>query len=292
MNLTFKRKYLPMAIFIRELIAVPLRIIIWLCSVVAIFDTVALSKLLFKLTNNIEDALSYLNLYITKNSLEAAREIAEKLLCDTRNSRVAMVMSLAENDAHNFSESRSWILKAKEGNCSDQDFLLLPELMISISTNNIDYLIVDEIISRNDLPMQFSTMAYCLKCSHLFFTGELEDAHTIATKILDIQDYYGAHFVRWVYEAKKGNSSDAQLLLKKAISSAKKIGAGDEAITSFTVYGFVLLEDFKSACDSLESVDATKVQYVLASLKGNAKVASFFETQEFKDCYNRIKGQK
>ncbi len=281
-----------MVTFVRELIAVPLRILIWLCSIIPIFDSLVLSKVLFKLTNNIDDAIGYLELCITNDSLEAARGIGDKLLCDTKNSRVAMVMSLAENNAGNFSKSKQWILKAKEENCLDQDFLLLPELTLSISEQNIDYKIVDDIISHNDLPMQFSTLAYWLKCEQLIFSEELEEANVIAIKVLDIQDYYTAHFIRWIYVAKKGNSSQASLLLKQAIASAKKRGLRDDIIMLLIVQGFVFLEDFSSACDYLREIDAANIEQVLTLAKRTPKMSSFLKTQDFIDCYKHMKGQK
>ncbi len=281
-----------MTTFVRELIAVPLRIIIWLCSMIPIFDSLVLAKILFKLTNNIDDAISYLELCVTNNSLESAREIGDKLLCETKNSRVAMIMSLAENNAENFSESRQWILRAKQENCLDQDFLLLPELTLSIAEQNIDYKIVDEIISRNNLPMQFSTLAYWLKCEQLIFSEELEEANTIATKVLDIQDYYTAFFIRWIYEAKKGNASQAALLLKQAIASAKKRGLRDDIITLLIVQGFVFLEDFSSACDYLREIDAANIKQVLTLAKRTPKMVSFLKTQDFRNFHNHMKGQK
>lgn len=231
-----------MITFVRELCAVPLRIASGVCNIIPIFDQLVLAKIIMKLTGSISDTLVYLNYYILSNPIEASRNLADRFLSHTGDSKVAVLISIAEQNLNNTIQAEQWIAKAIDANCANQDFLFWPKLIISISKGTPDYNIVDEIISHNDLPMNYSSLAYRLKCNQLVFSDQLEQANNLATKVLCIQDYYIAYFIQWTYQVSKSNLIKGEKILSKAIDSARKSGLEDTRIDALVTQGKMFLE--------------------------------------------------
>jgi len=273
--------------FLRELAVVPLRLASFACGIVPVFDKVVLAKITWNITGNIEDACAYLTLHISTYSVQVSRELAQQLLQQSRDAKIAMIMSVAENQATEISQAKQWIVQAQEMGCVNQDFLLYPKVILSgLGTN---YELADEIISNNSLPMNFSHLGYLLKCHQLIFEEQLEEANELAKKMLSIQCQYLALFIRWTYESRNSNASLAKQYLQRARKAAFSVGVSETEM--LTVQGYVFLKNYNKACEHIRKTDIKFVEKIITQETLPQIMIEFFKSSEFQECHAQMRQQ-
>lgn len=257
--------------FIREVFAVPLRLLLFVCSRIEIFDKVVVANWLWRLTWNAEDAEVFLSFVLSKHGIEHARELADGLLLQTKDARVANVIAVYEFNSRNFAQTEHWINKATELECENLELLLWVRFLLALP-RGIESAepVIDEMVARNDLPSHYSEISWSIKSWLLVCRREWEKAEFYANRVLEIRDNEWALFTKWVLELRAGNSSVAEVLFEKAKSKEVQRQGKTAHVAVMAATGFALAGQEKRACEYLydcrEYVGAMRSDEILRGL--------------------------
>lgn len=241
--------------FFRELLAVPLRLLLFVCGMVEIVDKIVVAKWVWGLTGEPDDAVAFLGASLQKNGLEASKELAEELLLHTRDAKIANLIACYELNSHSYDEIQRWIDKAVELECKNQELLLWVKFYASLPNEAVSSeLILDEMIERNDLPSHYSETAWGLKSWRLVCDGEWEKAEFYANRVLEIKDNWWALLARMAIEVNRGEESKVDRILEKAERKAKQDLGSCEKSLLFIARALAIVGYKERACEYLYEV--------------------------------------
>lgn len=203
--------------FIKNLIAAPLRIVFWLCGFFPAVKKLTLARIIWNITGEPFDGSNLIILTANNKGLDPARKVARAVLEETLDASAALVMGQLElharYDAHAAFE---WIKKARDMNCKNQESLLKLELMVSDAIDRIETEhVIEQILSRNDLPSDYTKDALMARTEILLKNKKWLDAEKIADRILSIEEDPYARTTKWVVAMANGNNDLAQMHFKK-----------------------------------------------------------------------------
>ena len=176
--------------FSRQLIAVPVRLLVWICGFVPIFDRLRLVKILWFLGREVEDGSAVIGLAAAQEGMDSARHEAERIFAQCNEAHITATIAWLEVQHDNdYSAAHDWVQKAKQADCANEQMLLMMELVLSTRLAEYNQAqIVERILSRNDLPMQFTREALLCKGGLLVNQHRWNQARRIAERILSIED--------------------------------------------------------------------------------------------------------
>jgi len=178
-----------MIAFIRQLISVPLRVLVWLCGFLPIFDRLKLVEVIWFLTRQAPDAAAVISLTASSKGIEAANQRAEKIFDQLPDGLIASTIGwLQVQNNHNLQSASNWLQRSRQG-CQNPELTWHLELMLS--ANMPEYNpneVADRILARNDLPMQFSRDALLIKGQILLKQQQWTQARAVAKKILNVEN--------------------------------------------------------------------------------------------------------
>ncbi|MHC4292375.1 MAG: hypothetical protein ACYSU8_11235 [Planctomycetota bacterium] len=231
-----------MIAFFRQLCAAPFKILLFLLRFFHQNNT-ALIRLIWHIGGEID----YANMLISslaQKDIVAAREEARALLEKTHDGQIASTMAIFElYAARNAIAACQWIKDAEALECNRSESLLLAKLCLGDRTEDYDAeQTAMEIISRNDLPMNYTSQA-CLELVEGHIKHQRwEQAEKILNRILSIEANPSAYAYKWIVELYHGNTKEANLCLAKY---KQAVPASHTSV--FEAVGYYYLNDLEQA---------------------------------------------
>lgn len=235
-----------MVAFFRQLCAAPFKIVLFLLNFFQP-SNIPLIRLIWRIGGEPEYAVRLIA-QLGNKDLVAARQEAKTLLDKTHNSQIASTMALYElYMARNAEAACQWIRYAESLGCEHPEDLLFAKLCLSDRVEAYDTeKIAKEIISRNDLPMHYTSRAYVELAEKYIEQQQWQRAEEIIDYVLSIEANQGATGLKWVTELFHGNTEKANSYL----AMYKKMTPGSHAIL-FEAAGHYYLNDIEQAKDCL-----------------------------------------
>jgi len=202
-----------MSRLVGKLIAVLIRLIADVVDFLKIADPTSLRSITWKFSNDPEDGAKLLILVCRKRGIVRAREMAEEMIAQANDSLLAATMSWLEIQFGQGVEAlKKWIEQAKKIQAKRQELLLSLELYLSERSLEYDAAeIIEAILARNDLPMDFSRHALLEKAKLFLQAHQWDRASQLADRILDLEELPFARWIKWV------DATDAFLLSMTAL---------------------------------------------------------------------------
>lgn len=237
-----------MITFVRQLVAVPVRLAAWANSFLQVFDRLKLAEIIWFLTRDPGDAASVISFTAAAKGIEAARYRAEELFSRKPHERIAAAMGWIEaGQARNLAAACQWVARSRETGCQDGYSILQLELFLSEHLESYDHVaVIDRILSRNDLPGSVTRDALLGKARMSLKQQHWPEAEAIAATILRIEENGSARWVKWVTQMAAGNSQAAQRDLDKASEKIRP-----EVLSGFVALGWLCLGEDGRALEVL-----------------------------------------
>lgn len=198
--------------FFRELLVLPLKLILFVNRYVKMWKNIHLSRWVWKIGNNIQDACRYIHFCVREKGITDAEKTAADIFKITGDARIiACICSISIGVYRNTHHAETWIQKVNDTGCSNPQMLLLTKL--TIATIKGDYrerdTLIKEILDRNDLPGAFTSNALIEKARIYIEHAEWEKAEEIADNILHIMENPSVRWIKWMCCRNAGNENRA-----------------------------------------------------------------------------------
>lgn len=189
-----------MITFIRHLVAVPLKLLLWVCGFVPLFDKLSLMEKIFFLTGDANDGNMVIYLTGQKEGIDAARAKAEKMLERCPSAKISYAIAVLEmNNNPDCVAAVKWVDAAWDNELADGHVLYVLQLYFSYALDNYDReAIVDKMLACNYLPVDHTHRAMTEKMDILLEKQQWADAEEIADKMLSIRGDAGASIAKWI----------------------------------------------------------------------------------------------
>jgi hypothetical protein len=186
--------------FFRELAALPLKLIFWICHFLHIPCKAALAALIWKVGGEIFWANTWILQAGQKQGIEKARELAGRLMERYKDARIALQMGMVEyRYFKNPAAAAEWIRRAEAMNCNFQEELLYLKLILADHVPSYHpERTVDEMLSRNDLSMEYSRAARLVQAELWIRRREWQKADTLLSAMLHIESEPLIHIYKWM----------------------------------------------------------------------------------------------
>ena len=196
--------------FFGQLAAVPIRILVGVSFIFPMLDRGGLLGAIWFLTEDAEDGIRLINYFASKGQVSAAREKASEVFERCVDGRVAAAISLLEIQRwHNLRGAYEWIRNGREADCAYSERLLLAELLVSDHIEGYDTeQVIEEILGRKDLPMDYTRSALGVQAELFVRRGEWDSAEEIADRMLSIEDQIPARFIKWIVLVARGQEPE------------------------------------------------------------------------------------
>jgi hypothetical protein len=224
-----------------QLVALPLKVLLIVVSIVPVFDRLPLYRAIWALTGDPHYGRNLILLLAQRKGMEAARSLAEEAFAACPDGSIAAMIGQIELEAAcDPDRAVAWMVRAKEyPGLINPDGLLPLELSLSHLAPGIDCsTIVESILVRNDLPMNLTLLAMITKAQLFLKAGQWDPALQIADRVLSINEVPLAHWIRWVVYSATQRSQLAQREFQQI--SSKSLGPLYDAILAS---GYLYLGD-------------------------------------------------
>jgi len=203
---------------IRELVVLPLRLLLLVCRFVPVFDQYVPVKWIWRIGRGVEDGCTLISMAGQREGLETARKIAHEILTETRSARVAVTIGIMESQNNpDFIAVKGWIDRAEELDCKDGQLLLILKFICSTHFQAYDTSeVVDEMIACKYLPMEFSWAALIQKGNTLLAEKRWEEAEEMADHLLCVKEDFLARFIKWVVSLQRADHKQAKIHFAKS----------------------------------------------------------------------------
>ncbi len=241
-----------MITFVRQLIAAPLRVLLWICGFVPVFDRLRLIEIIRALSRDPSDIAGVLTLTAAGKGIETANARAQELYSVYPYAQIAATMGwLQIQHARNLQAANQWLKRARQADCEDASLLGL-ELFLSEHLAEYDTEeVVTHILARNDLPMQTTRDALLTDGRRLLKQQRWTEAEAVADRILAVEENPQARWIKWVTAIINGDDARAQTQL--AIAGRKM---PDAAMRGFVALGWLYMGDAERASQVLQEARA------------------------------------
>jgi hypothetical protein len=180
---------MSMVKLIREILVLPLRLLLLVNRYLSVVDQYVLVKWTWKVGRGIGDGANYIIMTVEKFGLEAGRDLAHEILEETRSAVIACAISWREREEKNFDGVKEWIDLAEEMGCAESYHLLPVKLSMSHIIAEYDHAeIVEEILACNCLPMEYTYQALVNKAFLLFQAKQYQQVEEIIDHVLRIKN--------------------------------------------------------------------------------------------------------
>jgi hypothetical protein len=198
--------------FFRELAALPLKLAFWLCHFLRFPYKAALAALIWKVGGEIFWANTWIMQVCQNKGMNAARQLADHLMEHYKDARIAYQLGIMEYKYFkNPAAAAEWIRRAEAMNCTHQEELLYLKLLLSdhVPSYHAER-IIDEILSRNDLSMEYSRAARLVRVEQWMRRREWQKADDLLNTMLHIESEPQIHIYKWMTSMALGRPKQGQ----------------------------------------------------------------------------------
>lgn len=260
---------------IREILVLPLRLLLLVNRFVPIVDRYTLVKWIWKVARSDKSGFELVMETVDRFGLQAGRDLAHGILNETKSAIIAFGIAHSERLENNYQAAKEWIDLAEEMGCEDCYHLLSVKLGISHMIEDYDHAeIVDEMLACNYLPMEYTYQALINKAFLLF----KEDQHQKAEKIVD-------HILRIKNDQISENLKAIILLARKEDVLAKKLLAKSKKHLSELEYSLNVAQAYFTASRIDESMEWVYAAVMSGYNKdeGHPAIKNLIESEKFAD---------
>ncbi|WP_169852922.1 hypothetical protein [Anaerohalosphaera lusitana] len=197
--------------FIRHLLAVPLQMLVFAARILPI-HRLPLLKAIWDLTADPQWGARLIKETAFVKSLADARRLTDRLLSQKNDGRLYLAIGQLELDPGGDPVAAyNWIHRARQTDCTNQEWLLYLELILSRHLPQCDPGdIADRILARNDLPMHYTATALSIKAQLAISNNDFDRADRILDRMLEVQDDANVHFLKWVCAQARNDEQKAE----------------------------------------------------------------------------------
>lgn len=217
-----------MVSFFRELAALPLKLLFWICHFLHIPRKAAVAALVWKISREIFWVNTWILQVAQEQGIEKARDLAGRLLELHKDARIALQMGVMEyRFLKNPAAAVEWIRKAETMNCNFQEELLYLKLILA--DHVLSYhpeRIIDEMLSRSDLSMEYSRAAWLVQAELWIRRREWQKADDLLSTMLHIESEPQIHIYKWMTSLALNRPEQGQeelLIARKGMPGHKSV---------------------------------------------------------------------
>jgi hypothetical protein len=207
-----------MTSFLRELAALPLKLLFWICHFLHIPRKAAVAALIWKVSGGIFWAEIWIMQMCQEQGMDAARQLADHLLERHKDARIAFQIGTMEyRFFKNPAAAAEWIRKAEAINSIHQEELLYLKLLLAdhIPSYHPEQ-VIGEILSHNDLSMEYSRAARLVRAEQWIRKHEWQKADDLLSTMLHIESEPQIHIYKWMTSLALGRPEQGQAELLTA----------------------------------------------------------------------------
>lgn len=267
-----------MITFIRQLLAVPLKLLLWLCGYFPIFNKLSLQEKIFFLTRDADDGMMLIWLTGQKQGIESARAKAERMLEKCQSAKISNMMAMLEwQQNSDCVAAEKWVSSAKENDYADRHILYLAEYIFSQRFEEYNQeQIVNEMLACNYLPADYTRIALLAKQDMLLEKKQWQEAEEIVDRMLSIKEEPSVRLSKWVICLAR----EDQVQADKHIAAAKsKLSAED--FNSSVGEGYLYLGDEVRAMESF--YEAVKQGSKFEGLRRDSMLGRMLHSERFRE---------
>jgi hypothetical protein len=186
--------------FLRELAALPLKLLFWICHFLRLPAKRNLAAIIWKITREPLWVNTWLMQVCQQDGMEGARQLAEQLLDRCKDARIAhqigtMELMLQKDPA----AADRWIRIAEAADCRYQEELLYLKLLLAdhIPAYNTSR-VIEDILARKDMPMEYSRAARLVQAEQWIRRQEWQKADELLDTMLKIESVPQLHIYKWM----------------------------------------------------------------------------------------------
>jgi len=182
---------------IREILVLPLRLLLLVTRFFPVVDQYTLAKWTWKIGRTNEDGCKVVMETIDKLGLPAGRVLAHEILTETRSAMIVSGIIWEELAEKNYVGAKEWINLAEEIGCEDCYHLYAVKISNSHMIKEYGHAkIVDEMLACNYLPMEYTNMALLNKAHLLFKAKRCEESEEIVDHMLKVRNDQNAEYLK------------------------------------------------------------------------------------------------
>ncbi len=261
------------------ILAVPFRITAHALEILPVGNSLFFWKWAYNLSKSPQDASRYINTISRQQGIEAAREHFDRLMDTCPDGELASVMAWLEIQAGSDENASQIIQQAKEKGFKNRHMMLYTELYLSGGNNYRSSEVVDTIMERNDLPMEFTRAALVRKMWSLAEKKNIKEAEMLADRIIEIEEQPDARFVKWIACQNAGLEDQAMMHLEYA-----KQGMSDSVFNMLCAQGWLYMNDRERAMDSLKKAEDSGMRFA----GENTALGRLAESTDYRNKYKEI----
>ncbi len=258
-----------------------IRAVAGLVDIIHIADTYSWWSAAWRLGKNPGDGAKVLAHTWAREGPETARNLCREMLNEVPDAQLAGYMASMEYGMRGSARSAAeWTSHARQIGCDNLQMLLWLELELS----NIlpDYEpsraeLVEEALSRNDLPGLFSRSALLAKAELYMEDRQWQPAEQIADRILKIEEHSGAFWVKWITATVRGEQSQSQKYFSKMAS-----GLAEAAVLCLESLGYLYIGDHDGVMTAMHRAEQAGVVFERVNWR-LAEIAQSSDYQRFQE---------
>ncbi|MHC4638179.1 MAG: hypothetical protein ACYTBV_11875 [Planctomycetota bacterium] len=268
-----------MSRLVGQLLAVPVRLIADVIDFLKITDPTPLRSVAWKFSNDPQDGVKLLILVCHNRGIAGARELAEEMIAKVNDSLLAATMGGLEIQYGQGPEaSKKWLEHAKKMQAKRQELLLNLELYLSETSPEYNKAeLIETILMRNDLPMDFSRHALRKKAELFLQNRQWGSAREIADRILNLEEEPFTRWIKWVTAIAQDDGEDADLHIKKV-----KGKWPDVLLLSMTALGWFYIGNITQTMKLMHQAEhaGAKFEYICKPLMALASSDEYQNSKE------------
>lgn len=242
--------------FLGSILAIPLKILFAVMSIIPVFSTAWLCRLIWKVSGSKEYSEKLVVLTWNSEGPAAARQVAETVLQRNRDSNIAAIMSLFElNYLFDIEGADYWIRRAQELDCDNQQLLLLPKIYVGDHLDKYDVAeVIEKTLNRNDLSPLYSRAAISTKAEMFLRQRDWDRAQGCLDRMQAIEDPGDSWWIQWTIHTANGRQAEAD---EAMVKSKKSVSPGLHCLQ--IACGFYYTGDLERTRENLRDAVSNKV---------------------------------
>ncbi len=236
---------MSMVKLIREILVLPLRLLLLVNRYLSVVDQYMLVKWIWKVGRTTEAGFELVMMTVDKFGLEAGRDLAHDILKETKSARIVSGIIWEELAEKNYDAAKEWIGLAEEMGCEDCYHLFTVKISNSHMIREYGHAkVIEEMLACNYLPMEYTSMALLNKAYLLFKDKQCLEAEEIVDHMLKVRNDKAVENLKAII-----------LLVRKEDTLAKKLLAKSKKRLSEIDYNLNIGQAYMSAGRFDESLE-------------------------------------